>query len=65
MFPVGYPDFRKLFHLSFSTNIQILSGGSDAPGSNPPYKIMRYWICHSTWLNRPFPPGQDGQTEII
>jgi len=63
--PFRYPDFRKLFYLSFSANIQILSGGSDAPRSDPPHKIMRYWICYLTCLNRSFPPDQDGQAEMI
>ena len=32
--------FRKLFYVSFSTNVQILCGGSDAPGSDPPHKML-------------------------
>ena len=52
MFIFGQPDFWKSFCLSFSTNIQTLCGGSDAPGSDPPHKIKRYrfytqhgWTC--------------------
>ena len=54
-----------LLTLPSSTNIEILYGGSEAPKSDPPHKIMWYWIHYSTWLSRSFPPDQSGQAEMI
>jgi|AntRauMFilla1563_2_1112583.scaffolds.fasta_scaffold280236_1 hypothetical protein len=33
--------------------------------SDPPQKIMQYWIYYSIWLSRSFPPDQNGQSEMF
>ena len=45
--------------------IKSSSGDFYSPESDPPHKIMRYWIHYSTWLSRLFPPDQSGQAEMI
>jgi len=65
MFISWQPDFRRLLYLSFSTNIQILCGGLDAPGSDPPHKIMQYWFYHSSLLADAFSPDENGREKIF
>jgi len=50
MFPYRWTDFRKLFDLSFSTIFKILFRRFNSPESDPPHKIMRYWVYYSTQL---------------
>jgi len=40
-------------------------GDFDAPESDPPHKIMRYWVYYSTQLCFGFPPDRICQVEII
>ena len=53
------------FFTYHSANLWFLCGGSSAPRSDPPHKIMRYWFYSSTLLSRSFPPDQNGQAEMI
>jgi len=56
MFISWQPDFRRLLYLSFSTNIQILCGGLDAPGSDPLHKISgTVFVAHPGWLFHFYP----------
>jgi len=59
------PDFRVLFYSLFSNNIRMCSGGQNAPGSDSPHKITRYWFYYSTVLSHSFPPDQNGQAEMF
>jgi len=36
-----------------------------SPESDPPHKIMRYWIYYSIWLGFSFPPDRICQVEMI
>ena len=46
-------------------SVQILCGGTDAPGSDPLHKIMRYWFYYPTWLASSFPPNQNGRVKMF
>ena len=46
-------------------NIQILCGGSHAPRSDPPHKIMQCKFYYSTRLSHSFPADQNCQSEMI
>ena len=45
-------------------SVQVF-GGSDAPGSDPLYKIMRYWFYYSTWLSCWFPPNKHVEAKVF
>jgi hypothetical protein len=45
--------------------IQSRSGDFYSPESDPPHKIMRYWIYYSTQLCFRFPPDRICQMEMI
>jgi len=55
MFPWRSIDFRNSFYLSVSTIFKILFRRFYSPGSDPPHKIMRYWVYYSTQLFCLFP----------
>jgi len=45
--------------------IKPCSGDFNSPESDPPHKIMRYWIYYSTQLCFGFPPDRICQMEMI
>ena len=45
--------------------IKSCSGDFYAPESDPPHKIMRYWVYYSTQLCFGFPPDRISQVEMI
>ena len=65
MFPYWFMYFRKVFTYRSVQIFKILCQRFYAPGSDPPHKIMRYWVCTSTLLSRWFPPDQNGQAELF
>ena len=45
--------------------LKSFSGDIYSPESDPPHKIMRYWIYYSIWLRFSFPTDRICQVEII
>jgi len=45
--------------------IKSCSGDFYSPESDPPHKIMRYWVYYSTQLVLGFPPDRICQAEMI
>jgi len=39
--------------------------GFYSPASDPPHKIMWYWLYYSTQLASSFPPDQNGRAEMF
>jgi len=61
---INVAKFLKI--VSFIVQIyKILCGGSDAPGSDLPHKIMWYWFCYSSRLADSFPRDQNGRAELF
>jgi len=56
---------QKCFIYRSVQKFQMVFQGLYAPGSDPPHKIMRYWLYSSTLLSRWFPPDQNGQAEMF
>jgi len=45
--------------------LKSCSGDFNSPESDPPHKIMRYWVYSSIWLGFSFPPDRICQVEMI
>ena len=45
--------------------LKSCSGDFNSPESDPPHKIMRYWVYYSTQLCFSFPPDRICQVEMI
>jgi len=45
--------------------IKSCSGDFYSPESDPPHKIMRYWVYYSTQFSFGFPPDKICQVEMI
>jgi len=54
---------RKYF--TYRSYLKSCSGDFYSPESDPPHKIMRYWVYYSIWLGFSFPPDRIGQVEMI
>jgi len=55
----------KYFTYRSVQTFEILFQGLYSPGSDPPHKMMRYWLYYSTLLSCWFPPDQYDQAEIF
>jgi len=45
--------------------LKSCSGDFNSPESDPPHKIMRYWVYYSIWFGFLSPPDHAGLVEII
>ena len=45
--------------------LKSCSGDFYSPESDPPHKIMRYWLYYSVWLGFSFPPDRICQVQMI
>jgi len=65
VFTSWYKTSENYFTYRWLKTYKILYGGSDAAGSDPPHKIMHYWVYYSSWLANSFPPDQNGRMEMF
>ena len=56
---------RNCFACRVAQICKIVCGVSDAPGSDLPHKIIRYWFYYPTRLAILFPSDQNGLVEIF
>ena len=66
--PFSLSDWQMSGNYCTHRSVQVLKiwcRGSDAPGSDPTHKIMRYWRDYSTMMSCRFPPDQYDQAEMF
>ena len=63
--PLQANRFPKLIYLPFSTIFKILFRRLYSPVSDPPHKIMRYWVYYSTQLSYWFRPDRNLSGDLI
>jgi len=64
--PLQVNRFHKSFLLIGQYRyLNSCSGDFYSPESDPPHKIVRYWIYYPIWLGFSFPPDHAGLVEMI